>query len=543
MRLIRRRRNRFSKSGVGKFVKPQRDLENIDSGHPVAEFLRSLYPSVVVMRPRAREKILDKVFRLYEEKERRSSFEPCEGEGEENELFDLRIARRRKFILASLSVFLIMVLGLTVMLSYPRRGKPPRRILAGTVCIQLGNFQVREPGGKWRNLTQGETVRAGTSLRTGENSFGGLTFPDGSILRLCDQSEAKIISLEDKAVRVRHVKGSTYHRVGPVSSYAVESRDVTAEGCDTAFTFENPNPDNLEILSVFKSVNVKVGEHPPIPVYEGEVMVISLSGGRKAAKIAVSREKLEDPRLCESVRRDAESGYPTGIYEKLDVPVAANNAPGEETAQVISTENGIQLKGVTVGEANSLEWIVSLGFKYDFVALLRNETATPNYPDDEIARYYDSSITSAIDNGVTAGKTYQYRIAAVLGDAPVLTSNTVVIAMPKSQEAPKEAKLELVASVEDGGVLLEWSLNGVSNFWGYVLERTVKTPAKGRESGAGAVQTFTIKSSDILDSYLDSEIQPGCVYVYRVGLMLEGSVILYSRTVGVSVSSTNQSGG
>ncbi len=513
------------------------DLEKIDNDHPTAEILRSLFPSIVVMRPRAYDELLSKIYLLYEKKMRQKSKELTMIENGEEYSRVLKVKRSRKLAFAFLSLVLIAILLVTFTLAYPRRKKAPVYALSATVCLQLGSFQIREPGSSWRNISQGENVSPFSRIRTGENSLGALMFPNGSIIRLSDRSEAQVMAIQSDAVRIKHIRGSTYHRASPKSVYIVESRDVTAKGSDTAFTFENPTPDNLEILSVFKIVDVEIGNHPPIPIYEGEVMVISLSGRRKAEKIAVSKEKLEDPRLSESVRMDAENGYPTGIYEKLDVPVLASGASMEEKAQILSENNHIQLKGVTVGCANSFEWFVSPDVEYDFLALLRKEGSVPVYPDDEIARYYDPSISGAIDNGVTIGKTYQYCLVGVRGGEPVVSSNTVVITMTAPQEAPRKAKLELVASQTEGGVLLEWSLNGVSSFWGYVVEKTLRTREKEQPRGAGSVQTYTVKSSDILDSFLDRDVQPGGVYVYRIGLIVEDSVILYSRSVEISVKS------
>jgi len=329
---------------------------------------------------------------------------------------------------------------------------------------------------------------------------------------------------------VEHIEGGTYHRVRKGTEYTVINGDVSLRALGTAFNVENRVPKRLEIVTVENAVEVEVGSHDPIKVSEGEVMVVAMTGEKKAEKQPVSRERLEEERLYTSAKKDAEAGNPTGIYQQLDVTMDQNTPKGSEPTS-LQSKLVISLGAVASETGVSLNWGVSGEGDYNALSLLRSETSAPAFPDNEIARYSDISITSATDNSLLQEHTYQYRIAAINGSSPVAYSNTVVVTIPK----PESASVSLIAKAGANGVLLEWSVAGTNKFDGFVVERLVEKAPAGSATPPGSSSVKRIESSDVLYSYQDNSVVPGHTYSYRVGLLVGGSVMVYSKTAAVEV--------
>ncbi|MBK5092581.1 MAG: FecR domain-containing protein [Actinobacteria bacterium] len=496
----------------------KRYVEGVDSGHPVAEALRELCPPDSEMNPEARERMMDRLFFVQRsippEKEKRGAF------------------RWRYAIVPAAALALTAVLILVVLFSAGQKSVPWK--LFASITERDGYVEVLKPEGSWRRAGEGERLEVGSRVRSGPRSYASVVFPEGSVMRLTDGSEARIKSLGSRSVAVEHVKGSTYHRVQKGTEYTVANADVSFRALGTAFNVENRVPKQLEIVTIENAVEVEVGSHEPIKVSQGEVMVVAMAGEKKAEKQPVSRERLEEERLYASAKKDAEAGNPTGIYKELDVTMD-QKPPKEQEAQYPQSKLVISLGAVASETGVSLNWGVSGEGEYDALALLRSETSAPTLPADEISRYSDISMTSATDNSLLQEHTYQYRLAALDGPASVAYSNTVVVTVPKPRPKPGSASMNLIARVGANGVLLEWSVTGASRFDGFVVERVVEKAPPRSATPTGSSSVKRIASSDVLYSYADSSVAAGHTYSYRVGLVVDGSVMVYSKTAAVEV--------
>jgi hypothetical protein len=493
-------------------------VEGVDAGHPVAEALRELRPPDGEMSSEARERMMDRLFFV------QRSMSP----GKEK-----RGAHRWKYaLIPAAALGLIAVLLLVILFPAGHKSVPQRRF--ARLADRDGWIEVRQPGEGWHRIKDGERLEVGCLIRSGPRSYASVAFPEGSFMRLTDGSEARIKSLGARSVAVEHIEGSTYHRVRKGTEYTVVNSDVSLRALGTAFNVENRVPKQLEIVTVENAVEVEVGTHQPIKVSQGEVMVVAMTGEKKAEKQPVSRERLEEKRLYTSAKKDAEAGNPTGIYQQLDVPMDQKppKEPGTSTSQ---SKPVINLGAVASETGVSLNWGVSGEGDYDALALLRSETAEPSFPADEIARYSDTSFTSATDNNLLQEHTYQYRVAAIKGSESVAYSNTVLVTVPKPQPKPESASVSLAAKTSGNGVLLEWSVTGANKFDGFVVERVVEKAPPGSATPPGSSSVKRIDSSAVLYSYQDNSVAAGHAYSYRVGLLVDGSAMVYSRAVAVEV--------
>ena len=492
--------------------------EGVDSGHPVAEAIRELRPPDSEMSPEARERMMDRLFFV------QRSMAP----GKEK-----RGARRWRYALVpAAALSLLAVLLFVILFSAGQKSVPQRRF--ARLADRDGYIEVRQPGEGWHRVEEGERLEVGCRIRSGPRSYASVTFPEGSTMRLTDGSEARVKSLGARSVAVEHMEGGTYHRVRKGTGYTVVNGDVSLRALGTAFNVENRVPKQFEIVTVENAVEVEVGSHEPIKVSQGEVMVVAMTGEKKAEMQPVSRERLEEERLYTSAKKDAQAGNSTGIYQELDVTMD-QKPPGEPQPPSPASKLVVNLGAVASETGVSLNWGVSGEGDYDALALLRSETSAPSLPADEIVRYSDISMTSATDNSLLQEHTYQYRLAAIKGSSALAYSNTVVVTIPKPQPKPEPASVSLAARASGNGVLLEWSVAGTNKFGGFVVERYVEKAPPGSATPPGSSSVKRIVSGDVLYSYMDSSVAAGHTYSYRVGLLVDGAVMVYSRAVSVEV--------
>ena len=494
-----------------------RYVEALDGGHPVAEVLRALCPPDSEMSPEVRERMMERLFFV------QRGMSP----GQEKP----KARRWRYALIPAVALVLAAVLVTVVLFSPGQKTMPAKRF--ARLADQDGYIAVLQPGGGWHRVKEGERLEAGCRVRSGARSYASVAFPEGSVMRVTDGSEVRITKLGARSVAVEHVKGGTYHRVRKGTDYLVINGDVSLRALGTAFNVENRVPEKLEIVTVENAVEVEVGRQQPIKVSEGEVMVVAMTEEKKAEKQPVSRERLEEERLYTSAKKDAEAGNPTGVYEGLDVPL--DKKPPGESQPPAGSKLVISLGAVASETGVSLNWGISGKEGYNALVLLRSETSVPVFPGDEIAKYSDISITSATDSSVLQEHPYQYRLAAVDGTSLAAYSNTVVVTVPKPQPKPEPVSMGLIAKASAGGVLLEWSVTGAKKFDGFVVERVVEKAPSGSVTPPGSSSLKRIESNNVLYSYQDTSVAAGHTYGYRVGLLVDGAVMAYSKTSIVEV--------
>jgi hypothetical protein len=489
--------------------------EEFDADDPMARAMRSLVPPDAPMDPQSRDYMMGHLFSIQRRLSRQRDRHP-------------EPQRLRPALVPAIAILVVLAVMAAVMLPVflgGRGGAPVQQAQVARFGSIAGKVLVLAPGGKWRAASARDRIGQGWRVRTASGGKASVDFGDQSIMRVTESSEARIARLGSREISVEHVSGGTYHRVHKGTRYTVFNSDVASHALGTAFNIENRVPGHLEILTVESAVEVAIGSHGPIKVAQGEVMTVSLSEDKKADKQPVSRERLQDERLMASVKQDEQAGFSTGIYEEVDVTGTQPPAsPGTEPVQPAT----VQLQGDVSDTGVTLTWGVSGDTTYQDLVLLRSEGAEPVYPDNEIARYTDTSITSASDNSIQKGHTYQYRLAATRESGEVVYSNTIVVDVPARNRQPEAVTVSLSASPVANGVTVEWSVSGASRFSGFVLERVVSKAPDNSQTPQGSSISKVIDSGDVFYSYLDDTVVAGHTYSYRVGLVVDGAVMLYS---------------
>jgi len=489
--------------------------EGFDEQVPIARAIRSLLPEDSAMDADARERMMGHLLSVQRGAARgKATRSPA-----------------RRALMPALAVLLVLAIAAAVLLpTFLLGGKTPKaRPHYASFEKLVGDVQVRATGASWKKASMEDAVATGWSVKTGPESIASVHFPDGSIMRVTDGSEATVSRIGSGYVGIKHVSGSTYHRVHKGTSYQVTNGDVSSRAKGTAFNVENRVPGHLEILTVESAVEVAIGRLEPIKVSQGEVMTVRMAEDMKADKQPVSIDRLKESRLMSSVQQDAEAGYPTGVYESVDLSKQSAPSTSPEQTSQPSAQPSIQLAG-DVAETNAtLNWTVSQAGAFREFILLKSEGSEPEYPADEVASYSDTSICSASDNSMTAGRTYQYRIAAKLASSgDIVYSNTVVLNAAVPQKQPDKASISISATPAAAGIGVGWSVSGTKTYSGFEFERVVEKAPAGSPTPAGTTTTRRIESGDVFYSYFDSSVLPGHTYSYRVGLIVNGAVMVYS---------------
>jgi len=490
--------------------------EGFDRDHPMARVVRDLTPGEREMSPQSRERMMSRLHAV-------------QGEMAEGE----RPATRRgvhwqRLAIAGVAVAALIAVLLVFTLPGGKKVTPPKQF--AKLDVEMGNIEVRGPVGRWRVAEDGEKLAKGWHIRTGIGSFASVEFPEGSIMRVTDGSEAVVKSLGARSVALEHLRGGTYHRVHKGTRYTVWNQGVAMQALGTAFNVESRVPGSLEIVTVESAVKVEVGNQVH-KVAQGEVAVVEVDQGT-VDKQPVSRERLEEDRLYKNAKQDAEEGYNTGVYEEVSPPLSESSepqAPGDSSAPAPPALPAVSLGGAALENSVTLEWGVPADIEYDSIVLLRSEGADPVYPDNEIARYSDISIKSATDDGVVPGHAYQYSIYALNGQEVVAFSNPVTVAVTGPDTKPEPASISLMMTSARNSVMLAWTATGATGFDGFVIERVAGPPLEDPTAGE-TTKTIRIDSSAVSYSYTDTDVQPGRFYKYRVGILVDGAVTVYSNS-------------
>ena len=134
-----------------------------------------------------------------------------------------------------------------------------------------------------------------------------------------------------------------------------------------------------------------------------------------------------------------------------------------------------------------------------------------------------------------AGQTYQYRLAALKAGEVVGYSNTIMLTIPKPKPKPAPVTVILSSTASVDGVKLEWTVGGASRFSGFVVERVVSKAPPGSPTPLNTLTVERVMSSAVLYTYPDTTVLKGHTYTYRVGLLVDGAIMVYSNTVSAEV--------
>jgi|GEM_PF-2718045 len=204
----------------------------------------------------------------------------------------------------------------------------------------------------------------------------------------------------------------------------------------------------------------------------------------------------------------------------IETPAGEDNddaTPEELTLSYNEHTSGLQLNWDTYANVD--------GYK-----LLKSETDnTLTYPEDNYYKYITGqSSYSYIDTNVYNGHDYYYRIGAYDNGSIVAYSNTIHV----YYENGNAVNEDFILSVNEAGNTLQltWGEYTDNNISGYkILRSTTDSNLTYPEDGY-----YKYIGNAGATSYVDSNVNPGTRYYYRVAAYYNGSALDYTNTVEIN---------
>ncbi|MBU0647621.1 hypothetical protein KJ855_00400, partial [Patescibacteria group bacterium] len=166
--------------------------------------------------------------------------------------------------------------------------------------------------------------------------------------------------------------------------------------------------------------------------------------------------------------------------------------------------------------------------------IVRSEfNSNPTYPEDWWVYLSGNHHTSYTDTSVTPGHNYYYRVGAYDSNQGVVEySNNIYLIVPVNNlPNSSDNQFDLVAASQNNGIHLNWSeytqtLTTSNSIDGYKIVRSKYT-----SSPTYPDHYLTYISGQSNTDYLDTSVDPGQNYYYRIGVYKNGQIIEYSNSV------------
>ena len=188
--------------------------------------------------------------------------------------------RQRRFrwaaVLAAVSISAAIVLG-TLAPTSPQPVAQVERI--------IGILEFQEGGSGWQVVSsESEPLQFGTAVRTRTGSRAGLVFPDGLSVRIADDTEIELVSVDE----IRLASGMVYVDTGADNHDQGRLRVITDAGTaeDLGTQFEVFYRDDVYRLRVREGLVVLQRGAEQIDNRLGDELIVDADGGFRKARIA-----------------------------------------------------------------------------------------------------------------------------------------------------------------------------------------------------------------------------------------------------------------
>jgi hypothetical protein len=158
---------------------------------------------------------------------------------------------RRNVIVAVIFVLSLISISLVIILNQKGETTPvaSEQQLIETTATISGKAEISDDGQEWEPSVNNKKIRAGSYIRTSENSRAIITFEDESVARLDYSTSLRIESLHKNNISITHQTGNLYNRAITGSGYSVMIDGATFSAKGTAFrTTNTPSNDTLEVF-------------------------------------------------------------------------------------------------------------------------------------------------------------------------------------------------------------------------------------------------------------------------------------------------------
>lgn len=375
----------------------------------------------------------------------------------------------------------------------------------------------------WKDSERGDVFTNGMEVRTLAGSKAVLTFEDGSIARLDENTQVKIINKEGN-ITLEMPNGSVFNRVTKNADrqYVVSTNKYDVRALGTVFSVSTTE-EKPEVMVLESQVEIK---------NEKAEVIDTVQTGEKATFAAnkMEKKKIEDNDLKEkfiawNMEKDKLKTEDI-VAAKEDKEKFSEKSESEGISKII-------LSGKTSGNGVKLSWSTQNISGFDGFKLVKAEGANPVYPGDDYVYLSDTSVRS-YNWEIGGGKKYHFRVCKYTGGKCVLYSNDIYLKASEDESSDgDEYASDIKLSVKKDGekAKLSWSISGGSAPKGF---KVVKSKNKNPEYPTRSGDEYQYFSDSGTRSYTWQGFSSGKTYHFRVCVYKGGSCGKYSNDVEVS---------
>lgn len=458
-------------------------------------------------------------------------------QNEINEVTILPAASKKKSKITIIILIVIILAIATALVWFYFYPNKTVSLYNAEVSLVSGKVEKSETSGTWVELKNGDDVSQGDLVRVNGEGKAVITLDDGSAVRLDNNSQIKLSSLDPKNIIITNEAGEVYTRVVKADRpFVVKIGDESFEAMGTAYMTVNDN-DEKGVYVYESKVNV-VSESKEIN--EGNKYLTENSADdslvRKILEISydeISADKFIQWNKTQDLKSDDFKKF-MGVLEsetttsktqtsQTENTQTENNQTQQTTAPVV--EASITLSGSASGDAINLSWTTagidtSHGFK-----VVKSTSPDPVYPGNT---YVYVSNGNSYSWSLTDGVTYNFRVCQYTGSGCGVYSNNIQVKAPYVADGVVNS----IALSAGTGLGVSWTVDGYSDKGFKLVWSKTSSP------------TYPNRSSDRYHYYSSPSTTSGSIeafdgsgtYYVRVCEYLGGACGVYSNEITVEIT-------
>ncbi len=392
---------------------------------------------------------------------------------------------------------------------------------SGQIEYLEGNVEKKSNDGVWKIIKKGEIIENGDEIRTLDNSRVILTFEDGSLLRLDENTSTKIESLENN-IQIDLNQGTIFNNVSKNKEreYSVKSDDFSIVALGTAFSVTNDN-NSVDVLVLESSVEVRDKD------------------GKNIEKVKTGEKvKIEDKKINKSdiKNSDLDKDFISWAMKESNIDLDISDGDSNTDPKPDQVINKISLSANKISDGIKLSWDtngvgITKGFK-----VVMSESKNPTYPirEGDHYKYLQDSNKRSFIWSIKDGKTYYFRVCQYLGGKCGIYSNNVKITVPVgSSNNDYATSVDLSVTGEAGKAKLTWNISGGNAPHGFkvIMSENANPEYPTREG-----DHYQYLQDNDIRSYTWSGLESSKDYHFRVCIYNgNGSCVKYSNDVSVTL--------
>ncbi|MEI7603499.1 MAG: hypothetical protein WCJ19_00595 [bacterium] len=452
--------------------------------------------------------------------------------------------KNKNFLYGTIAIsfmFFFLLLAVSILLLLPNKESPKGNLDNNTTAsleYVEGEVERKQLDGAWLKLDEQSTLAEGDTLRVNGKGKAVVRLGEGSSLRLGDDTELEITSLNPHDLIFTNNTGEIYSRVIKLDrSFQVKSNDISYISLGTAYlTINRVGKKGVEVYDNVVNISGKP-LNSEVSVDQGNKYYFENNDDQTAIGIIdpiSSEEMLKNNFVVWNKQEDEQNpnyNKNMGVLVNISVPTLTISSPSNNT---ITNEDNIVIKGSTDINTkiyiNNNEIATKNGY-FEFSVTLHDGNniilveAVSDQNHKTIKNIYVTKSPKITD---VINPTIKSRIImSSPSPTPSITKKVTPTPKPTSTPIPNLGTLTLVVTKSSDGLNFEWSVYGANVSKGY------KVLLDSKPSPVYPGSNFIYLDDGDLRSY-KWLVSDGKVYYARICQYIGNKCGIYSNTVTIT---------